>query len=150
MLQGIEIIFEDRDKMMAHLKKKTYKEYTENFIQNHGHYFEEMTTYVEGAKDKEAAAKEIGECLASAVKKTFVNKKGKIGARTQSDLNFFMIYYVFPTILAAEANMLRQLRMVYVRYGKAVLLIVISVIQTMIHYMIHSVKKYLVFFNAKT
>ena len=82
MLQGIEIIFEDRDKMMAHLKKKTYKEYTENFIQNHGHYFEEMTTYVEGAKDKEAAAKEIGECLASAVKKTFVNKKGKIGART--------------------------------------------------------------------
>ena len=29
MLQGIEIIFEDRDKMMSHLKKKTYKEYTE-------------------------------------------------------------------------------------------------------------------------
>lgn len=104
MLQGIEIIFEDRDKMMAHLKKKTYKEYTENFIQNHGHYFEEMTTYVEGAKDKEAAAKEIGECLASAVKKTFVNKKGKIGARTQSDLNFFMIYYVFPTILSSGSE----------------------------------------------
>ena len=104
MLQGIEIIFEDRDKMMAHLKKKTYKEYTENFIQNHGHYFEEMTTYVEGAKDKEAAAKEIGECLASAVKKTFVNKKGKIGARTQSDLNFFMIYYVFPTSLSSGSE----------------------------------------------
>ena len=63
-----------------------------------------MTTYVEGAKDKEAAAKEIGECLASAVKKTFVNKKGKIGARTQSDLNFFMIYYVFPTILSSESE----------------------------------------------
>lgn len=104
MLQGIETIFEDRDKMMAHLKKKKYEEYTKIFIQKYGHYFEEMTTYVEGADNKEEAAKEIGECLATAVKKTFTNKKGKIGARTQSDLNFFMIYYVFPTILGTESE----------------------------------------------
>ena len=75
---------------MSHLKKKTYKEYTENFIQNHGHYFEEMTTYVEGAKDKEAAAKEIGECLASAVKKTFVNGQLRLlcNMRSSRSCNF--------------------------------------------------------------
>lgn len=104
MLQGIETIFEDRDKMMAHLKKKKYEEYTKIFIQKHGHYFQEMTAYVGGAADKEAAAEEIGECIASAVKNAFENKRGKIGARTQSDLNFFMIYYVFPTILGTESE----------------------------------------------
>ena len=104
MLQGIETIFEDRDKMMAHLKKKKYEEYTKCFIQKHGHYFEEMTAYVGSAENKGNAADEIGECLVSAVKQTFENKKGKIGARTQSDLNFFMIYYVFPTILGTESE----------------------------------------------
>ena len=35
-------------------------------------------------------------------KKKFASKKGKIDSRTQVDLNFFMIYYVFPTILGTE------------------------------------------------
>ena len=31
----------------------------EAFIENHGHYFREMTEYTENASDKETAAKEL-------------------------------------------------------------------------------------------
>ena len=43
-------------------------------------------------------------CIADAVKKTFENKRGKIDGRTQIDLNFFMIYYVFPSVLRFGEN----------------------------------------------
>ena len=62
-----------------------------------------MKEYVEAAEDKDAAVDELAQCLVNAVDKKFKNKKGKIGARTQMDLNFFMIYYVFPTILKLES-----------------------------------------------
>lgn len=102
MLQGIETIFENKEKMLGHLKKKSYEANTENFISKNGHYFREMAEYVDQAEDKEAAAAEIGECFAKAVQETFSNKKGRVDSRTQVDLNFFMIYYVFPTILSLE------------------------------------------------
>ena len=38
------------------------------------------------------------------MKTRFSNKKGVVEARTQVDLNFFMIYYVFPTILGMESE----------------------------------------------
>lgn len=102
MLQGIESIFDNKEEMMKRLKKKSYETHTETFIGNNGHYFREMADYVAQAAEKESAAEEIGECLVQAVKDRFTNKKGKIGSRTQADLNFFMIYYVFPTILGME------------------------------------------------
>ena len=58
---------------------------------------------MEAAEDKDAAVDELAQCLVNAVDKKFKNKKGKISARTQMDLNFFMIYYVFPTILKLES-----------------------------------------------
>ena len=48
------------------------------------------------------AAEEIADTLINRVEKKFASKKGKIDSRTQVDLNFFMIYYVFPTILGTE------------------------------------------------
>lgn len=102
MLQGIETIFENKAKMIGHLKKKSYEENTEAFLKKNGHYFHEMAEYVGQAEDKQAAAQEIGECLVKAVEMQFSNKKGKIDAHTQVDLNFFMIYYVFPSILSVE------------------------------------------------
>lgn len=101
MLQGIETIFDNKEKMIGHLKKQTYEANTEMFLEKNGHYFKEMAEYVDKADDKEAAAQEIGECLVKAVEKRFSNKKGKVDARSQVDLNFFMIYYVFPSILSA-------------------------------------------------
>lgn len=108
MFQGIITIFDNKDKMLSHLKKKSYEANMAEFQNMHGHYFEEMVQYVEDAENKEDAAQEIGECLAKEVGNAYKNKKGKISPRVQSDLNFFMIYYVFPAILLTEhtdANM---------------------------------------------
>ena len=44
------------------------------------------------------AAKEIAEVFVEAVKSRY-EVKGKIKGTVQADLNFFMIYYVFPAIL---------------------------------------------------
>lgn len=99
MLEGIESIFKNKEKMIGNLKRKSYAKNTEQFIAKNGHFFLEMKEYIERAESKEAAAQDIGECLAQAVKKKFSNKRGKMETCTQVDLNFFMIYYVFPTIL---------------------------------------------------
>ena len=102
MLQGIETVFDNKEKMIGHLKKKSYESNTAMFIEKNGHFFQEMADYVGQAEDKEAAAEEIGVCLAEAVKAHFSNKKGIVEARTQVDRNFFRIYYVFPTVLGRE------------------------------------------------
>lgn len=99
MLQGIETIFENRKVMLASLKKESYAENTDAFLAEHGHYFREMAEYIAQTEEKEAAAEEIGRCIADTVKVHFVNKRGRIDGRTQTDLNLFMIYYVFPGIL---------------------------------------------------
>ena len=75
----------------------------EAFIENHGHYFREMTEYTENASDKETAAKELAVDFTDKVYDAYVSpKKGKIDSAIQTDLNFFMIYYVFPAILLTE------------------------------------------------
>ena len=99
MLQGIEMIFADRTKMMTSLKKKAYEAFSKEFEQKYGHYFSEMKEYVEQAEDKEVAAGEIGECLVQAMVKIGVNKRGKLDAKSRSELSLFMVYYVFPAIL---------------------------------------------------
>ena len=75
MLQGIETVFDNKEKMLGHLKKKSYEKNTAEFLERNGHYFQEMAEYVARAEDKEAAAREIGECLVKAVNDHFSNKK---------------------------------------------------------------------------
>lgn len=104
MLQGIENIFDNKDNMLKHLKKKNFEENTENFKATYGYLFDEMFEYVGGAEDKEAAAEEIATTFVNAVTKRYAVKKGKVSGRDQVDLNFFMIYYVFPTIIAVESE----------------------------------------------
>ena len=103
MLNGIENIFEKRDIMLKHLKKKSFEENTEFFKNQYGYLFDEMFEYVGEAEDKEAAANDVAQVLVEAVTKKFAVKKDKISGRDQVDLNFFMIYYVFPTILSYES-----------------------------------------------
>lgn len=98
MLQGIENIFADREEMLQSLKKQSYETRMRDFLAEHGHYFVEMKEYVDQAEDGEKAAIEIGECIAHAAG-TCKNKKGKLDAKTKSQLNLFMVYYVFPAIL---------------------------------------------------
>ena len=103
MLDHVEKIFADMKPMMKKLKKASYKVNMEAFIENHGHYFREMTEYTENASDKETAAKELAVDFTDKVYDAYVSpKKGKIDSAIQTDLNFFMIYYVFPAILLTE------------------------------------------------
>lgn len=96
-------MFDDMKNMMKHLKKKNYEKNMEKFIQEYGHYFSEMTEYVSNAQDKEIAAKEVADCFANDVQEKFAaGRKNKIPQYMQADLNFFMIYYVFPAILKTE------------------------------------------------
>ena len=97
MLEGIEAIFDDMKLYLKKPKKKQYEENMKNFRQKYNHYFFEMTDYMKAEK-KEVMAKEIALVFVNSVKERF-EKNGKIKGYIQIDLNFFMIYYVFPAIL---------------------------------------------------
>ena len=103
MLDHIEMIFDDMKPMMKKLKKKNYKENMDGFLNRYGHYFHEMTALTAGAEDKEGKAEEIASVFVDSVEKKFASpKKGRVDGVIQLDLNFFMIYYVFPAILLTE------------------------------------------------
>lgn len=103
MLDQVEIIFDGMQNMMKKLKKASYEKNMMAFREKNGHFFQEMVQYVEHKEEKEAAAEEIAVVFTDAVKERF-SVKGRIGSRTQADLNFFMIYYVFPAILLTESE----------------------------------------------
>ena len=106
MLDGIEVVFDDMNEMLKRLKKKIYESNMNLFRNKNEHYFHEMTDFVDAAEDKAAAESEIAEVFIRAAKGRF-ERTGKISSRTQADMNFMMIYYVFPSILLtnhAEAD----------------------------------------------
>ena len=100
MLEKIETIFDHMGPMLKKLKKKQYEENMKAFRQEYNHYFFEMTDYMKTEK-KEVMANEIASAFVKAVKEKF-EVKGKIKEYQQIDLNFFMIYYVFPAILMTQ------------------------------------------------
>lgn len=101
MLNQVECIFDDMIAMLKKIKKKTYEPRMKDFRERYGHYFTEMTEYLDGMEDKEQAARDVADAFVAAVK-SHAEVKGKIGGRKQVDMNFFMIYYVFPAILLTE------------------------------------------------
>ncbi|MCD8021170.1 MAG: hypothetical protein LUF92_16830 [Clostridiales bacterium] len=106
MFDHIETIFENRKQLMKRLKPESYQTNMKQFRNRYANYFDEMVKFVEKAGDEEQkkeAAFEIGHILAYSVKKEFATRRtGKIKPNLQMDLNFFMIYYVFPAILLTE------------------------------------------------
>ena len=100
MLNQVETMFDDMEKMIKKLKKKQYEENMENFMTAYEAYFLEMETYM-SENDPQTAAKEISQVFVDAVKERY-EVKGKIKGYVQADLNLFMIYYVFPTILKRD------------------------------------------------
>ncbi len=103
MLNQVETMFDGMTGMMKKLKKASYEKNMSAFREKYGHFFIEMTQYVEEKDDKEAAAKEIAVVYTDAVKNKF-SVKGRIKPYVQADLNIFMIYYVFPAILMTESG----------------------------------------------
>jgi len=103
MLEHIAMMFDDVKNKLKGLKKKSYETKMTEFIKEHGHYIEEMTRYMETSDSKEDAAKEIAVSLVNQVEDRFATgRKNKIPQYVQVDLNFYMIYYVFPAILKTE------------------------------------------------
>ena len=100
MLENIVSVFDKKDALMKGLKKKSYEINMKTFRNDNNHFFFEMTDYVGASADKDAAAKEIAKIFVDETQAKF--SKGlrkKIPGYVQSDLNFFMIYFVFPAIL---------------------------------------------------
>lgn len=98
MLDHAQTMFDGMSDMMKRLKKASYAKNMEEFRARNGRTFREMTDYVDAAEDKDAAAGEIARTFAERVETAF-QVKGRIKSCTQADLNFFMIFYVFPAIL---------------------------------------------------
>lgn len=96
-------MFDNMLDMMKKLKKASYEKNMKAFRESYGHFFEEMAEYVEAGQDRGAAAKEVAVVFTAAVREKF-SVNGKIRPRTQADLNFFMIYYVFPAVLLTECE----------------------------------------------
>ncbi len=98
MFEHIEEIFTDLEPMLKKLKKLSYETNMKSFREGQGHFIEEMIRYVNSSDDAKQAAVAIGTEFADGVFDAF-SRNGKIPGRKQADLNFFMIYYVFPAIL---------------------------------------------------
>ncbi|NBH83133.1 hypothetical protein D7X88_10360 [bacterium C-53] len=103
MLNHVETIFDGMVDMMKKLKKPSYKKNMESFREKNDHFFQEMAQYVVERENREEAVREVAEVFTSAVEENF-SVRGRIRPRTQADLNFFMIYYVFPAILLTESE----------------------------------------------
>lgn len=108
MLEQAVSIFDGMQVMLRKLKKASYEVNMKEFRKRHGHYFTEMTEYVQDREDKKEAAQEVSHLFIKAVEEGF-GEKGKIKGTAQADLNFFMIYYVFPAILLTGNEQARLL-----------------------------------------
>ena len=100
MLQQVEIIFENMAPMLKGLKKKNYEVNMKVFREKNNEFFFGMVEQL-NFENKEVVAQHISNSFVSAVKQLF-EKNGKIKGKMQMDLNFFMIYYVFPSILMTQ------------------------------------------------
>ena len=98
MLEQVVTIFDGLTKKVKKLKKASYEENMKAFRKEHGHYIDENNHQEEGKEDKKAAAREVSLDLINQIKEHF-SVRGKIRGVVQMDLNLFMIYYVFPSIL---------------------------------------------------
>lgn len=101
MLEQTEQLFADMVPMLKHLKKATYAKNMEEFRSKFDPFFQEMTRQVQDAPDPAQAARDLGGLFVEKVWNAH-QKHGRVNGRTQSDLDFFMIYYVFPAILCTE------------------------------------------------
>ena len=102
MLQQVEAVFENMAPMLKGLKKKTYEANMKAFQEKNNEFFFEMMEQLKFG-NKEVIARHLSNSFVAAVKQIF-EKRGKIKGNQQMDLNFFMIYYVFPAILMTQSE----------------------------------------------
>lgn len=102
MLERGETLFEDINLMLKKLKKLSYEENMKKYRKDNEANISEIIAYVaekEAEEDKRTAAKEVGERIVKIVENRFAKNNGKLPSRTGADLDFYAIYYLFPSIL---------------------------------------------------
>ena len=102
MLQQVESIFEDMVPMLKALKKKSYETNMKMFREKNNEFFFSLMDWLK-TENKEAVAQKLADSFVASVKEKF-EKNGKMKGKVQADLNFFMIYYVFPAILMTQSE----------------------------------------------
>ena len=101
MLENTEAIFGEYARLLRRLKKKSYRANMEKFRGRFETEFRDMLKSVNEADDKAACISEIAAALETGARAVF-GKNGKIRMDRQTDMNLFMIYYVFPLIQLLE------------------------------------------------
>ncbi len=91
-------LFEEKDGYLRKLNKDVYEANTESFKEVYGKYVDDLLTRIGGSTD---AAKEEETVAASFAGKVWdiYSKNGKMKMNLLMDLNFIMIYYIFPYLL---------------------------------------------------
>lgn len=100
--EDINVLFKDMKIMIKGLNKKKYERNTDAFRKEHGEFFKILIESVENSDTPEKEMDETAAFFVESVIKLF-SVKGKIAAVTKIDLNCFMVYYVFPTILFTQS-----------------------------------------------
>ncbi len=95
MSYNVNKIFEDVAYLSKVHSKKEYEAHTSKFKDDR---YGELTTLVK-SDDVAAECNQFCEDVFTSFKKF-----GKVRGTDQMNLNYFMIYYVFPTILSEEEN----------------------------------------------
>lgn len=101
MLENGYLMFQDMDAILSGLKKKTYEVNMGLYGEKYKEYFDEILDSVGAAEDKDGVAGAIIDSLCQQVREKY-SKKGKISKKMLMNLNFVMIYYIFPTLLLRE------------------------------------------------
>ena len=101
MPENSEQLFEDYKIMLNRIDKKSYEVNMERFKTEYKDFFDSLFQFVKNSDDQEAAIKNASESFVNDIFNAFA-VNGKIRGRKQEDLNFFMIYYVFPAILLKD------------------------------------------------
>ena len=78
-------MFDNKNKMLKRLKKKTYEENFAWFQAEYAEQFEEITAYAEQAADKQSAVTEIGTWFTDGVYGKYASGKKKIPSYVRSE-----------------------------------------------------------------
>ena len=96
-------VFEERYKYLKKLKQVTYEANTAEFATEYGPVIDEAIEVISGSEDSAKECAEFSVQLAQGVFDAY-SKKGKITPTLLMDLNFIMIYYVFPYLLKKQGK----------------------------------------------
>ena len=96
-------LFEDRDVYLKRLNKKTYESNMQEFRSMYGPEIDGVLQFVSGSEDIKSAAESVAEDFS---RKAFdkYQKRGKIGGTLMMDINFMMVYYVFPYLIGQKGE----------------------------------------------